>query len=150
VDNTFLKKKFNFPPKATVLKMAVNYFQELLDMDRHTRVFMGLDSFGKEEVLVELAEHFGMYIVVDEKRYELLKRTPLDIDLFSIYKEDGVLEVVRKDQLYSNLKEHKDSVGLILSGWVNQPLTDSTRLSTYFLNYSVPAVQFAFELSGNT
>ena len=65
LDNTFLKKKFNFPPKHTVLKMAVDYIQELLNLNQHKRVFIGLDSFGKEEVLVELATHFGMYIVVD-------------------------------------------------------------------------------------
>ena len=45
--------------------MAVDYIQELLNLNQHKRVFIGLESFGKEEVLVELATHFGMYIVVD-------------------------------------------------------------------------------------
>ena len=48
VDNTFLKKKFDFPPKSKVLKMAVEYVQELLNLNKHSRIFIGLDSFGKE------------------------------------------------------------------------------------------------------
>jgi len=47
VDNTFLKKKFNFPPKATVIQMAIEFIQGLLDLDAHSRVYIGLDSFGK-------------------------------------------------------------------------------------------------------
>lgn len=45
--------------------MTVDYIQELLKQNKHKRIFIGLDSFGKEEVLVEIATHFSMYIVVD-------------------------------------------------------------------------------------
>jgi hypothetical protein len=48
LDNTFLKNKFNFPPKQTVLKMAVDYIQEILNQNKYKRIFIGLDSFGKE------------------------------------------------------------------------------------------------------
>ena len=85
--------------------MAVNFFQELLNLNQHTRLYIGLDSFGKEEVLVELSEHFEMYIVVDDLRYDLLENTPLDIEMFTRSKSSGVVEVVRKDKLYANLKK---------------------------------------------
>ena len=85
--------------------MAVNFFQELLNLNQHTRLYIGLDSFGKEEVLVELSEHFEMYIVVDDLRYDLLEHTPLDIEMFTRSKSSGVVEVVRKDKLYANLKK---------------------------------------------
>lgn len=59
--------------------MAINYIHYLLDLNKHRRVFVALDSFGKEEVLIELATYFNMYIVVDQQRYELIRQTPIDL-----------------------------------------------------------------------
>ena len=45
----------------------------------------------------------------------------MDLELFTTNKREGVIEVVRKDKLYFNLKEVPDSIGIVLSGWVNHP-----------------------------
>jgi hypothetical protein len=47
LDNTFLKKKFLFPPQKEVLKDAINFIQGIIDEDKHTRIFVGLDNYGK-------------------------------------------------------------------------------------------------------
>lgn len=65
LDNTFLKKKFDFPSKQRALDTLKSYVQELLDLNKHSMIYVGLDNVGKEEVLVELAQHFGTYIIVD-------------------------------------------------------------------------------------
>ena len=121
LDNTFLKKKFDFPPKHRALNLAIEHIQNLLDANQHTRIFIALDSIGKEEVVVAIARHFETYAVVDEQRYELLKAMDFDPELFTTNPSEGIVQVVRKNTLYRRLEEDPEATGLILSGWVNSP-----------------------------
>ena len=62
-----------------------------------------------------------MYIVVDEHRYEQLKAMDVDIELFTTNREEGFIEIVKKNELYGALSEEEHATGIILSGWVNHP-----------------------------
>jgi hypothetical protein len=80
--------------------LALKHIEELLKMNRHSRIFVALDSIGKEEVVVEMAKKFETYVVVDQPRYELLQAMDYDAELFSTNPSEGFIEVVRKNKLY--------------------------------------------------
>lgn len=44
-----------------------------------------------------------------------------DPELFTTNAEEGFIEVVRKNKLYKKIQEVPDSIGIVLSGWVNHP-----------------------------
>ena len=46
-------------------------------------MFIAIDTLGKEEILVALAEHFKTLIVVDEMRYSSLCSMNLRTELFT-------------------------------------------------------------------
>lgn len=64
VDNTFLKKKFNFPKRSEVLKDTLRFIRELMELNVHTRIYIAMDNYGKEEVLEYIAKELDIYIVV--------------------------------------------------------------------------------------
>lgn len=121
VDNTFLKRKFEFPPKKEAERMVIDFIQQLLDKNQHSRIFIGLDNIGKEEVIEAIAKHFDVYITVDEQRYQLLGVMGFDPQLFTTKASESFIEVVKKPLLYQRLQEVPKSMGIILSGWVNHP-----------------------------
>lgn len=65
VDNTFLKKKFNFPKRNVVLEQTLAFIKQLIELNEHTRIFIALDTYGKEEVVEYVAKELELYIVVD-------------------------------------------------------------------------------------
>ena len=42
------------------------------------RIYIGLDNYGKEEVLEEIARHYNIYINVDQTRFENIKAMGYD------------------------------------------------------------------------
>lgn len=90
-------------------------------LNEHTRIILGLDTYGKEEVLEAVAHHYDTYILVDERRYETLKSTDYDIELFTTNIDEGFFQVVDKRKLFDALKKDPHAIGLILSGWSNHP-----------------------------
>lgn len=64
VDNTFLKKKFQFPKRKDVLKETLRFIRELMELNEHTRIYIALDNYGKEEVVEYIAKELDVYIVV--------------------------------------------------------------------------------------
>lgn len=79
VDNTFLKKKFQFPKRKDVLEEALKFIRELMELNEHTRIYIALDNYGKEEVVEYIAKDLDVYIVVSEQRYEILQAMGRDI-----------------------------------------------------------------------
>jgi len=47
LDNTFLKPRYQFPPKHEALKMAINFVQDVMDNGVFNRIFIGMDNYGK-------------------------------------------------------------------------------------------------------
>lgn len=45
----------------------------------------------------------------------------IDLELFTTRPDEGVVEVVRKDQICPILLKNEEAMGLIMSGWVNEP-----------------------------
>lgn len=59
-------------------------------------MFIGVDSLGKEELLVLLAEHFNTLIVVNEERYKNLVSIGFYTKLFTTDAKKGFIEVIKK------------------------------------------------------
>jgi hypothetical protein len=118
LDNTFLKPKFNFPPQSAVLEEVIAFVKKEID-SQHTRIYVGLDLYGKEEVLAAVAKHFEIYIVVDDRRYDRLRSAGYDLELFTTNPQEGFIQVVDKPTLKTHLEREKQAVGLVLTGWVN-------------------------------
>lgn len=62
LDNTYCDPIFKFPNRDEAFKMLC----EIIDKNPNNRVFLCVDSVGKEELMVELAKHYDTIIVVNE------------------------------------------------------------------------------------
>lgn len=62
LDNTYCDPIFKFPNRDEAFKMLC----EIIDKHPDTRIFLCVDSVGKEELMVELAKHYDTVIVVNE------------------------------------------------------------------------------------
>ena len=63
VDNTYLSAKFEFPSQADALQELVASVERHRNFRDYT-VLVGIDSLGKERLLVDLAMHFGTRVEV--------------------------------------------------------------------------------------
>jgi hypothetical protein len=48
-----------------VLAQTLAFIKELIELNEHTRIYIALDSYGKEEVVEYVAKELDIYIVVD-------------------------------------------------------------------------------------
>ena len=71
--------------------MLLNHIKELLEINQHSRIYIALDSIGKEEAAVEIAQYFEIDIVVDEQRYEQIQAMDFDAELFTTNYEEGFI-----------------------------------------------------------
>jgi DNA cross-link repair 1B protein len=87
LDTTFLHPKFSFPPKEAALGQLDSFIDATIKKAKADKQFIefyiGIDSFGKEEVLVHLAEKFQTLVVVSEDRYKNISTVGLDSELFT-------------------------------------------------------------------
>lgn len=65
------------------MEQAFAYIKSLMTLNQHSRIFVGLDIYGKEEVVQYIAKELDIYIVVDAARYEILKAMDRDIELYT-------------------------------------------------------------------
>jgi len=80
--------------------LLLAHIQELLAKNQNTRIYIALDSIGKEEVLTAVANHFEMLVAVEESRYEVLEAMDYDLELFTTNPKESIVEVIRKNTLY--------------------------------------------------
>ena len=99
LDNTFCDPVFQFPDRDEAFDML----SEIVDKHPDHRVFVCVDSLGKEELMVALAEKYQTIIVVNEDRYALIQSINLRPELFSTNRDDGWIEVIRKSERASRL-----------------------------------------------
>jgi DNA cross-link repair 1A protein len=116
LDNTFARPEFQFPPQQVCKEMIFKAIEENPDFD----VFIKSECFGRETLLVELAERFNTIVVVNEKmmkRIRLLKKNP---EKFSVNEADGFIRVVGKEAfrtLYERNLNQIRTIGICLTGW---------------------------------
>ena len=70
-----------------------------MELNIHTRIYVALDNYGKEEVLEYTSNELDVYIVVSEQRYEVLQAMGRDIELYTTDKKEGFIEVISKRQI---------------------------------------------------
>lgn len=90
-------------------------------MNEHTRIYVALDTYGKEEVLEHIAKELEVYIVVDEQKYEILRAMGRDLELYTTNHDEGFIQVITKRRMGEHLEKDPLSICLVLSGWVNHP-----------------------------
>lgn len=72
LDNTYLSKEFEFPSQDEAFEQLVASIKALEDFRSYT-VLVGVDTLGKEELLVRLAQYFGSRVEVSSPRYAALE-----------------------------------------------------------------------------
>mgnify|MGYP002784182343 CR=1 FL=1 len=68
-------------------------------MNEHTRIYVALDTYGKEEVLEHIAKELEVYIVVDEQKYEILRAMGRDLELYTTNYDEGFIQVITKRRM---------------------------------------------------
>jgi hypothetical protein len=72
LDDTYLDPEMNFPPRCEVAQEIIDFIRKNQVFEKGMRIIMGMDTVGKEELLVHLAIEFNTKIVVAESRYEIV------------------------------------------------------------------------------
>ncbi len=72
LDNTFLDKSFDFPSQQQALDSLLVSLKKLPNLRAYT-IMVGIDTLGKEKLLVDLALHFGTFVEVEPERYRALQ-----------------------------------------------------------------------------
>lgn len=116
-DNTFCDPIFQFAKKEE----ALQEIKKVIDENRDFRILISIDSLGKEDLLIHLAEHYKTPIVVNSERYKNIKTMNLRPEIFTTNYYEGWIEVItkkeRKQRLYDNPTEK--TLCIIATGWGN-------------------------------
>jgi len=96
VDNTYCNPVYKFPPRTVVAEEIL----QLIASHNDKRIIVGIDTLGKEELLVFLAEELHTRVVVSPARFENLRL----LDLPDIFEpkddfEGAFLYVISKNEL---------------------------------------------------
>lgn len=91
---------------------------EIIDKHKNHRILICVDSIGKEELMIALAEQYETVVVVNSDRYEVLLSIGARTELFSTNRDDGWIEVIRKSERAERLKE-PHTIAITATGWAN-------------------------------
>lgn len=72
VDNTYLTPTFEFPSQTEALAQLVRIIEGHNQYRKYT-VLVGIDTLGKERLLIDLATHFRTVVEVPSERYAALR-----------------------------------------------------------------------------
>ncbi|CAK94931.1 unnamed protein product (macronuclear) [Paramecium tetraurelia] len=132
LDNTYCDPIFKFPNRDEAFKMLC----EIIDKNPNNRVFLCVDSVGKEELMVELAKHYDTVIVVNEQRYEIVTAMNFYVEYFTLDKTQGWIEVIRKGEVEERLKD-KNTIAITATGWANTTSYQMPDNRRYVIPYSL-------------
>lgn len=117
LDNTFANSEYDFPSRET----AYNSLRTIVKEHPNYRVFVFLYNLGKEEVLINMAEEFKSYIVVDQDRMRKIKLMDLRPELFTTDPSEGFIHVKNIKDLKSmdieDYNKEEPTIFIILTGW---------------------------------
>ena len=77
LDCSFAHPKFVFPSREQATASII----EIIQKNAGHQVLLGLDTFGKEELLLTLAKHFATKVVVSQSKLQLLSVLQLPLEL---------------------------------------------------------------------
>ena len=96
LDNTFCDPIFDFPSQSTALAQISTIIEQQTsftgdpDSEPISRVYLRLDTLGKEEMLIEIAQQFQSQIVVPPARMDKIKATGnLPLEFFTTNRDEG-------------------------------------------------------------
>jgi len=130
LDDTYCDPIFKFPTRKDAFKSVIG----IIESTPGKRVCIALDTLGKEELLVHLANHYKTKIILNEKRFTSLRLAEYYLHLFTSDHEEGFIEVIRKDETRRKLNE--GCVVIIPTGWCNQHYFE-TEPYHYMVGYSL-------------
>jgi len=115
LDNTFARPDYCFPPREECFRQIVS----VIEKNSESNVWLSIDNFGREELLLELAKKFKTLAVVSPRMYSRIETLGLEPEYFSTNEDDGWIKAVSKAEMkeipYKNTQQ--ETIGIYLSGW---------------------------------
>lgn len=162
LDNTYLSPNFEFPSQEDAL-MEIKRIIESRESFRDCTILVGIDTLGKERLLIDLALYFGASVEVPSDRYMALRIIhagggfsddefavffdenspppvrPFKGPLFVLSSRRGIGIALAKRREMLELQGAKTPVlGVIPSGWVSTTQKKKAKHESYSDVYRVP------------
>lgn len=134
LDNTFSDPDYNFPPQEVCTEMLIKAIEENPDSD----VWIKIECFGREQLLIDIANYFNTLVVIDCKMYRRISLLGLTPERFSTNEDDGYIKVVtgkKMKELYDRNRNQMKTIGIWLSGW-HKGFSKNVGLGT--VSYKIP------------
>lgn len=129
-DNTFCDPIFQFAKREEALKEIM----QVIDENRESRILISIDSLGKEDLLIYLAEHYKTPIVVSSERYKSIKTMNLRPEIFTTNYYEGWIEVIKKqDRVFRLTNSLENTICIVATGWGNVKRFVSPDKKTYVI-----------------
>lgn len=135
LDNTYCDPIFQFPKRDRCVREIIS----IIDQNKPCDVYISTYNLGKEEILIELAEHYNTRVVVSAERYKDLLAMEVDIEKFSTKNEDGWIFVKKwKDKQTKEeiVKRGNKVIKITPTGWANIKEYISVVEGEYIVPYS--------------
>lgn len=97
LDNTYASPKHVFPPREQVREDILQCIED--HGLENLPVYIGIDTLGKEELLLFLAERLGLLVGVDERRYRALQLIDVDMSYFTYDLDEADIIVVTRQEV---------------------------------------------------
>ncbi|EGR29145.1 hypothetical protein IMG5_161990 [Ichthyophthirius multifiliis] len=118
-DNTYCDPEFQFPDQDKAKQMLIQIIDQHKG-NQNLRVFLCMDSIGKEEIFVFLSEYYQTLIVVNEQRYQtILCIKSLPYQYFTTNRNQGWIEIIKKVDRRERIANNPDAITITCTGWIN-------------------------------
>jgi hypothetical protein len=122
LDDTFLDPDYDFPTREVAGNQVLQIIDKYAGFDK--KIVIGMDTLGKEELLIAISLKLKSLIVVEEERLNMLNviRKVVNIpDVFTHDENQGRVIVVKKKDLYKKMTQIRQYgtpvIGIMPSGW---------------------------------
>ena len=113
LDTTYCNKKYSLPTQEEAISAAIEVAEKEMaiskkDQKNKTLFLFGSYTIGKEKIYLSVAEHFGMKVYVDSRRYRILSALewPERMRIFTTHKSETNIWVVPLGSV--NFKQMRD------------------------------------------
>jgi len=131
IDSTYCDPIFKFPRRNDAFRAIV----EIMEENEGKRFCIAIDTLGKEELLVHLANHYSTKIFVDPQKRKILELAEYYVEYFTEdLSEAGPIEIIKKSQIREKLNE--DCIVLIPTGLANAASIEVEK-NYYVIGYSL-------------
>ncbi len=70
----------------------------IINKNNDKKIYIAVDSLGKEELFIILADFYNTKIIVNNERYKKLKLIDHRLDVFTLDKNEGWIEIIKKSE----------------------------------------------------